>query len=112
MNDKLAHKNMYRTNTCGEINESFIGKKVKLSGWINSKRDHGGLVFIDLRDHYGITQCVIDTTHPDFPKLEHLRIESVITVIGEIIASNPIITNRIPATLQMILIILFESLII
>ena len=78
----------YRTNTCGEINESFIGKKVKLSGWINSKRDHGGLVFIDLRDHYGITQCVIDTTHPDFPKLEHLRIESVITVIGEIIARD------------------------
>ena len=78
----------YRTNTCGEINESFIGKKVKLSGWINSKRDHGGLVFIDLRDHYGLTQCVIDTTHPDFPKLEHLRIESVITVFGEIIARD------------------------
>ena len=78
----------YRTNTCGEINENFIGKKVKLSGWINSKRDHGGLVFIDLRDHYGITQCVIDTTHPDFPKLEHLRIESVITVVGEIIARD------------------------
>ena len=78
----------YRTNTCGEINESFIGKKVKLSGWINSKRDHGGLVFIDLRDHYGLTQCVIDTTHPDFPKLEHLRIESVVTVFGEIIARD------------------------
>lgn len=78
----------YRTNTCGEINENFIGKKVKLSGWINSKRDHGGLVFIDLRDHYGITQCVIDTTHPDFPKLEHLRIESVITVVGEIVARD------------------------
>ena len=78
----------YRTNTCGEINESFIGKKVKLSGWINSKRDHGGLVFLDLRDHYGITQCVIDTTHKDFPKIEHLRIESVITVSGDIIARD------------------------
>ena len=81
-------ENKYRTNTCGEINESFIGKKVRLSGWINSKRDHGGLVFIDLRDHYGITQCVIDTTHADFPKLEHLRIESVISVYGDIIARD------------------------
>ena len=88
----------YRTNTCGEINESFIGKKVKLSGWINSKRDHGGLVFVDLRDHYGLTQCVIDMEHPDFPKLEHLRIESVITVIGEIIARSPeTINENIPS---------------
>ncbi len=84
----------YRTNTCGEINESFIGKKVKLSGWINSKRDHGGLVFVDLRDHYGLTQCVIDMEHPDFPKLEHLRIESVITVVGEIIARSPDTVNE------------------
>ncbi len=81
-------ENIYRTNTCGEINETFIGKKVRLSGWINSKRDHGGLVFIDLRDHYGITQCVIDTTHPDFPKFDHLRIESVISVYGEVIARD------------------------
>lgn len=80
--------NIYRTNTCGEINETFIGKKIRLSGWINSKRDHGGLVFIDLRDHYGITQCVIDTTHADFPKLDHLRIESVISVYGEIVARD------------------------
>lgn len=78
----------YRTHTCGDIDEKFISKEVKLSGWINSKRDHGGLVFIDLRDHYGITQCVIDTTHKDFPKLDHLRIESVITVVGTIIARN------------------------
>ena len=85
---------IYRTNTCGEINESFIGKKVKLSGWINSKRDHGGLVFVDLRDHYGLTQCVIDMEHPDFPKLEHLRIESVITVVGEIIARSPDTVNE------------------
>ena len=88
----------YRTNTCGEINESFIGKKVKLSGWINSKRDHGGLVFIDLRDHYGITQCVIDTTHPDFAKLDHLRIESVITVVGEVVKRSPeTINENIPS---------------
>ena len=88
----------YRTNTCGEINESFIGKEVKLSGWINSKRDHGGLVFVDLRDHYGLTQCVIDMAHPDFPKLEHLRIESVITVVGEVIKRSPeTINENIPS---------------
>ena len=87
-------ENIYRTNTCGDINESFIGKKVRLSGWINSKRDHGGLVFIDLRDHYGITQCVIDTTHPDFPKLDHLRIESVISVYGEIVKRDPETINE------------------
>ncbi|MDR1008824.1 MAG: aspartate--tRNA ligase [Rickettsiales bacterium] len=75
----------YRTNTCGEINESFVGKKIMLAGWIASKRDHGGLVFIDLRDHYGITQCTIAETHPDFPRLEHIRIESVISVEGEVV---------------------------
>ncbi len=78
----------YRTNTCGEINESFIGKKVKISGWINSKRDHGGLLFIDLRDYFGITQSVIDKNHSEFSKLEHLRIESVVTLTGEIIARD------------------------
>ena len=66
MYDKGIKMHKYRTNTCGEINENFIGREVKLSGWINSKRDHGGLMFIDLRDHYGMTQCVIDTTHKDF----------------------------------------------
>ncbi len=84
----------YRTNTCGEINENFIGREVKLSGWINSKRDHGGLMFIDLRDHYGVTQCVIDTTHKDFSKLEHLRIESVITVIGTVTERSPETINK------------------
>ncbi len=84
MYDKGIKMHKYRTNTCGEINENFIGREVKLSGWINSKRDHGGLIFIDLRDHYGMTQCVIDTTYKDFSKLEHLRIESVIMVVGKI----------------------------
>ncbi len=79
---------IYRTNTCGEINESFIGSTVKLSGWINSKRDHGGLLFIDLRDHYGITQAVINITHSEFPKLEHIRIESVVTLTGQIVARD------------------------
>lgn len=84
----------YRTNTCGEISENFVGSEVKLSGWINSKRDHGGLMFIDLRDHYGMTQCVIDTTHKDFSKLEHLRIESVVTVIGKIAKRSPETVNK------------------
>ncbi|MDR0367019.1 MAG: aspartate--tRNA ligase, partial [Rickettsiales bacterium] len=83
----------YRTNTCGEINESFTGKKVRLAGWIASKRDHGGLVFIDLRDHYGITQCTLSEGHEHFSRLERLRIESVISVEGEIVGRSPETVN-------------------
>ena len=70
----------YRTNTCGEINESFIGKKVKLSGWINSKRDHGGLVFVDLRDHYGVTQVVFS----DDSLLAGISKETVVLIEGDV----------------------------
>ena len=52
---------LYRTHNCGELRESDVGKVVKLSGWVHKKRDHGSLLFIDLRDHYGITHCVIDS---------------------------------------------------
>lgn len=77
--------NQYRTNTCGEINESFIGREVRLAGWINSKRDHGGLVFIDLRDHYGMVQATIPATHARFQQIERLRIESVVSFAGRIV---------------------------
>ncbi|MDR1476804.1 MAG: aspartate--tRNA ligase [Rickettsiales bacterium] len=76
---------MYRTNTCGEINESFIGKEVRLAGWMNSKRDHGGLVFVDLRDHYGMVQATIPETHTRFHEIERLRVESVVSVNGKIV---------------------------
>ena len=55
--------NKYRTHNCGELKIKDKNKKISLSGWINKKRDHGNLLFLDLRDHYGITQCVIENTH-------------------------------------------------
>ena len=78
----------YRTHTCGQLTEININSKVKLSGWIHSKRDHGGLLFIDLRDQFGITQIVIDNNNSVFMMLEHLRVESVITVSGKVVARS------------------------
>jgi aspartyl-tRNA synthetase len=74
----------YRTHTCGELRLADAGQTVRLSGWVHRKRDHGQLLFIDLRDHYGITQCVIDVSSPLFPEAEALRLESVITVTGRV----------------------------
>jgi aspartyl-tRNA synthetase len=74
----------YRTHTCGALRLADAGKTVRLSGWVHRKRDHGQLLFIDLRDHYGITQCVIDVSSPLFPAAEALRLESVITVTGRV----------------------------
>ncbi|MDR2933669.1 MAG: aspartate--tRNA ligase, partial [Rickettsiales bacterium] len=78
----------YRTHTCGQLSEKEIGTTVKLSGWINSKRDHGNLMFIDLRDHYGITQCVIQNTNAMFETLGKIHIESVLTITGKVIARD------------------------
>ena len=75
----------YRTHTCGELNISNKGQKVVLSGWINKKRDHGNLLFIDLRDNYGITQCVIDKEKKVFKNIEKQPLETVIKVSGEVI---------------------------
>ncbi len=69
----------YRTHNCFELNKSHVGQTVKLSGWVHSKRDHGSLIFIDLRDHFGITQLVTDS-------LESIKLESVITVTGQVVA--------------------------
>ena len=76
---------MYRTHNCGELRESNVGNVVKLSGWVHKKRDHGNLLFIDLRDHYGITQCVVDSTGSTFPEVEKIRLESIVTIEGEVI---------------------------
>ena len=70
----------FRTHTCGEITKKEKNKKISISGWINKKRDHGNLLFIDLRDNYGITQCVIDKKSPDFTKIEKLPLETVIKI--------------------------------
>ena len=76
----------YRTHNCGALRASDTGADVRLSGWIHRKRDHGGLIFVDLRDHYGLTQLVLHPDTPGFKLVEHLRAESVIKVDGEVIA--------------------------
>jgi len=83
----------YRTHTCGELRQSHVGKTVKLSGWLHRRRDHGGVMFIDLRDHYGLTQCVFDPDFPAFAKVERLRTESVITIEGEVMARAADLVN-------------------
>ena len=75
----------YRTHTCGQLRATDVGAQVRLSGWVHRKRDHGNLLFVDLRDHYGLTQCVIDTSSAVFPVLEKARSESVITVTGKVV---------------------------
>ena len=77
--------NKYRTHNCFELNEKDIDKTVQLSGWLHRKRDHGNLLFIDLRDHYGITQCVIENNNKYFPILEKTKPESVLKVSGKVI---------------------------
>ena len=78
--------NKYRSHNCDELRKKDIGKKVLLSGWINKKRDHGNLLFIDLRDNYGITQCIIDKENSNFLTLEKMQLETVIKVDGEVIS--------------------------
>ncbi|MBU4434485.1 MAG: aspartate--tRNA ligase [Alphaproteobacteria bacterium] len=78
----------YRTHTCGALRASDTGASVRVSGWIHRKRDHGGLVFIDLRDHYGLTQLVLHPETPGFDIVERLRAESVIKVDGEVVARD------------------------
>src|SRR6201987_4707490 len=74
----------YRSHTCGALRESDIGQSVRLSGWCHRIRDHGGVLFIDLRDHYGITQCVVDPDSAAFKDAEKLRSEWVVRMDGEV----------------------------
>ena len=74
----------YRTHTCAQLRSSNVGETVRLSGWVHRKRDHGGVLFIDLRDHYGLTQVVADTDSPALPVLDRLRVESVVTIEGTV----------------------------
>ena len=77
--------NKYRTHNCSELSEKDINKTVTLSGWLHRKRDHGNLLFIDLRDHYGMTQCVIENNNNFFPILEKSKPESVLKIIGKVV---------------------------
>ena len=83
----------YRTHTCGQLRPEQAGETVRLSGWVHRKRDHGNLLFIDLRDHYGLTQCVVDTDSPHFQAAEAVRVESVVTVTGTVVRRSPETVN-------------------
>ena len=87
----------YRTHTCGQLRATDAGTEARLSGWVHSKRDHGGLLFIDLRDHYGITQCVFAAGSAAFAVVDPLRVESVVTVTGQVVAREGATINpRLP----------------
>ncbi len=77
--------NKYRTHNCNELRKEDVDKKISLSGWINKKRDHGNLLFVDLRDNYGITQCIIDKDNKYFSDLEKIQLETVIKVEGKVV---------------------------
>jgi len=84
----------YRTHTCGELRREQVGQRVRLSGWVNRRRDHGGLLFIDLRDHYGITQCVIEPEVAAFREVDKARSEWVLTLTGKVVARSSETINK------------------
>jgi aspartyl-tRNA synthetase len=84
----------FRTHNCSEINDRDIGKEVKLSGWVHRKRDHGNLLFLDIRDHFGITQCVIENKNKNFKVLEKLRPESVLSIAGKVVRRSKETENK------------------
>ncbi len=86
--------NKYRSHTCGELTIKDTNKKISLSGWINKKRDHGNLLFLDLRDNYGITQCVIENSHVKFKELERLPLETVIKIDGKVLERSKETVNK------------------
>jgi len=84
---------IYRSHTCGALSATQVGQTVRLSGWVHRKRDHGGVLFVDLRDHYGITQVVADSDRPALAVLEAARVESVVTIDGETKARSAATVN-------------------
>jgi aspartyl-tRNA synthetase len=83
----------FRTHTCGQLRKADAGQRVKLSGWVNRKRDHGGVIFLDIRDHYGLTQVVVNPGQEFFDAAEKVRNESVVTLVGEVVARVPEAVN-------------------
>ena len=77
--------NKFRTHNCSEISEKDLNKNVTISGWLHRRRDHGNLIFIDIRDHYGITQCVTENNNKFFSILEKIKPESVLKINGKVI---------------------------
>ena len=92
---RIETMHAYRSHTCGALRASDAGTEARISGWIHSKRDHGGLLFIDLRDHYGMTQCVFPAGSEAFAVVDPLRVESVITVTGKVVKREGTINPRL-----------------
>mgnify|MGYP003973397687 FL=1 len=86
--------NKYRTHKCNELKKDNNGQEIVLSGWINKKRDHGNLLFIDLRDNYGITQCIVDKSSSSFKELEKIQLESVIKIKGKVVERSKDTINK------------------
>ena len=89
----MQHSHPYRTHNCAALRSTNIGQTARISGWVHAKRDHGGLLFIDLRDHFGLTQCVFAAGSAPFAAAESLRVESVITLTGTVVERAPGTTN-------------------
>jgi len=86
--------NKYRSHNCNELRKDDLGKEISLSGWINKKRDHGNLLFIDLRDNYGITQCIIDKENKNFLELEKTQLETVVKINGKVVSRSDETINK------------------
>ena len=86
--------NRYRSHNCNQLRKGDIGKKINLSGWINKKRDHGNILFVDLRDNYGITQCIINKDNKNFNELEKIQLETVIQINGEVVYRSKDTINK------------------
>jgi aspartyl-tRNA synthetase len=95
----------YRTQTSGELRLADAGAAARLAGWVHRKRDHGQLLFVDLRDHYGVTQCVIDVSSPLFAEIDALRLESVVSLTGHVVKRSPDTVNPNLATGEVELVI-------
>jgi aspartyl-tRNA synthetase len=86
--------NKFRSHNCNELRKKDIGNNVFISGWINKKRDHGNLLFLDLRDNYGITQCIIDKDNTNFKELEKIQLETVIKISGKVLKRSDETINK------------------
>ena len=86
--------NKYRSHNCNELKIENVDDKVSLAGWINKKRDHGNLLFVDLRDNYGITQCIIDKDNSNFKEIEKIQLETVVKIIGKVVNRSKETINK------------------
>ena len=86
--------NKFRSHNCNELRKKDVGKKTLLAGWVNKKRDHGNLLFIDLRDNYGITQCIIDKENKNFLDIEKIQLETVVNFSGKVVDRSKETINK------------------